>query len=191
MREPSRDEDAVAWTHGQLVECVEHARALLAIDPAREDVQIDVVLEAEPHRRALAARLDDQPRLGLAVHAAEAAPGECLVRMEVHRQPLAGVEQLHEQSGIGAVLRCVCRTEIRDWIGRDRVPEQSPVRKRAQAGSVCSEHRCRRPDPVLRGVVVGRGDAAEARDRLPAAVELVDLVRRERVRHRAKFGGNT
>jgi len=122
VRQPSRDEDAVAGTDGQLVECVEHARALLAIDPAREDVELNVLAEAEPHRRALTARLDDQPRLGLAVREAEATPSESLVRMEMHRQPLAGVEQLHEQSGIGAVPRPVCRTEVPDWIGSDRVP---------------------------------------------------------------------
>ena len=179
VRESSRDEEAVAWTDGQLVECVEQGRAILTIDPARENVEIDVFAKAEPRRWALVARLDDQPGLRLAVSEAEVASGECLVRMEVNRQPLAGVEQLHEQRAIGAVLRRVRRTEVRDRIGRDRVSEQPPVRERAQAGSVRSEHRRGRPDPVFRGVVVGRPDAAEARDRFTAAVEVVKLVRRE------------
>jgi UTP:GlnB (protein PII) uridylyltransferase len=131
MRESRRDEEAVAWTDGQFVECREHGRAILTIDPTRENLEIDVFAKTEPRRWALATRLEDQPGLRLAVSEVEVASGECVVRMEVDGQPLAGVEQLHKQGALAAVLRRVRWAEVRDRIRRDRVPEQPPIRERA------------------------------------------------------------
>ncbi len=62
---------------------------------------LDRLAEADVHGRA-GLRLEDQPGLGLAPRRAEPGARELPARVQVHGQALAGVQQLDEQSGVGA-----------------------------------------------------------------------------------------
>ena len=71
---------------------------------------------------------DDDPGLGLAVRQAEPLAREGIVRMHVHGQPLAGVEQLDEQLRVGASPGGVIGPEeALTGSAADGVAQQAPV----------------------------------------------------------------
>ena len=123
--------------------------------------------------------LEDDPRLGLAEAQAEVLAGERAAGVEVDRQALAGVEQLDQQRGVGAVALDVVGAEEALGVGRDRVAQQAAVLEPAQPLGVGAERRRGRADPVLRPAVLALGDAAQRVDARAAAVEAVELVGRE------------
>ena len=121
--------------------------------------------------------LDDQPRLGLAVRAAERLAGERAAGVEVDRQALAGVEQLDEQArGRGRSARVA---EPRSpGIGGDRVAHQRPVLEAAEAALGRRTSCSRRPaTPRACGRTPARARAG--RDPRAAGVEVVQHVGRQ------------
>jgi hypothetical protein len=121
------------------------------------------------HRRP-GIRFYDDPGLRLAVRARQVLGGEAPVRVDVDGQPLPGIEQLHEQTGIGAVPGDVLRTQPRRRVAGHRVGQQAaigqpghPVGFRAEPGG----YRC---DPVL-GPVFMPGGPAQPVDPAGTAIE--------------------
>ena len=143
VRDAGGDKDAVARFDLELVQRLEHALALLALDPVGQLGRVDVLGEAEAHGRPSSARLDDQPRLRLPVGESEVPMCERPIGVGVHRKPLAGVQQLHEQRRFRAVPGSVRWAEEIVGIGEDRVADETPVGQRAQAASVLAEERRR------------------------------------------------
>ena len=180
MRHAGGHEDDVARRDAELIQRSEQGLDVLAFDPSGKPVTGELLAEAEPDARPLAPSLDDRPRFGLAVGRAETLCRERAVRMAVDGQPLSGVEQLHEQPGFGPP-----RAEEPRRVGGDRVADQDAVLEPRESDIAVTEDGVRRADPVLRRVLVARRRAAEARDRVAAAIEAVQLVRRQPQRFHA------
>ena len=107
------------------------------------------------------------------------------VGMDVDGQPLAGVEQLDEQRGIGAALGGMVGAEEASRVGGDRVAQQLAAGQAAQAELVLAEHRRRGADPVLGHALARRLGASQRRDGRPAAIEARYAVRRQHDRPHA------
>ena len=99
VREPRGDQHGVARVEVEHVHRAEHRVGVLRPDPAGELVDADVPREPEVHPGGL----EHHPRLGLAVREAQVLGRERDVGVGVHGQALAGVEQLDQQRGVGAV----------------------------------------------------------------------------------------
>src|SRR3979411_2067008 len=99
MRRSGWYKHRVAGRHRKLVQRSEHRLYVLLLNPRAEHRQIDLLPESDVHARTRV-YVDDPPCVGLAVRGSGVPPGEFAARMEVHRKPLARVEQLHEQARI-------------------------------------------------------------------------------------------
>ena len=97
-RMPSPALTGISWR------ACEHHVGVLLVDPGAGGLQVQRLLEADVDGGA-GLGLDDQPRLGLAVAEAEVLLGERAARVVVDGQALAGVEELDQQGGVGAVVR--------------------------------------------------------------------------------------
>lgn len=102
---------------------------------------------------------------------------ELLVGMDVHHEPLAGVEQLDQHAEVGAVPGHVLDTQPVHGVGLDRVPQDAPVRQPGQALVGLAEAGGGRADPVLGHVRRPRRQAAQRLDAPSALVEVRELVR--------------
>ena len=87
---------AVPGPHLDPVHPRQHPLAVLGVDAAYQLVGSTSSVQPEVDRRARA-DAEDVPRLGLAVGAGQVAGREGPVRVDVHREPLPGVEQLEQQ----------------------------------------------------------------------------------------------
>jgi putative acetyltransferase len=128
--------------------------------------------------------LEDVPGLGLAVRGTEVPGGERVVGVRVHRQPLPGVEELHEQPGVGTPARHVLRTQPGHRLGRHGVAQQATIRQPGEAELALAEDRRGRRDPVLGFALASRGLAAQRRDASAAAVEALGWSVRGKPDHR-------
>jgi hypothetical protein len=143
--------------------------------------------EPEAHHRTRIG-LDDHPCLGLAVREPEVLAGERTRRVHVHRQPLAGVEQLDEDLHVvAAVAPDVVATEPGDRVGDDALTQQRAVREPGQPLRRLAETRRRAGEPLL-GPHRATGAAAQRADPVAAAVEVVELVGRQQERCGAHAG---
>ena len=107
--------------------------------------------------------------------------GELAAGVNVHRQPLAGVEQLDEQSRIGTELGEMLRSEKSRGLGTHEIAQQSAVRQAAHSLVLAVERRAGGADPVLRRVIVTRLEPAECGDRRTTAIEAMQLISLERI----------
>ncbi len=137
-----------------------------------------VLAPADGHLRAVARREDD-PGLGLAEVQSEVLVRERVVGMVVHRQALAGVQQLDQQRGARAEARGVLGPEPSLGIGGERVADEAAVGHAAEPALALAEERGRRADPLLGRVVAADVDPAQLGDRRAAAVEVADRVGRQ------------
>ena len=137
----------------------EHRVRVLRPHPAGQLVDADVPREPQVH----AGGLEHHPGLGLAVREPEVLGGERDVRVGVHRQALAGVEQLDQQRRVGAERGDVLGTEPGDRVRVDGVARAAGRRGARSGRRARPEDRGRRSHPVL-GLVAGRRPgAAESR----------------------------
>ena len=113
----------------------------------------DVVAEPDVHRGAGVRGADDDPGLGLPERGAEVLGREGAVRVDVDRQPLAGVEQLHEQRRVGAEA---ARRARRRATARGRRGSRRAAASRPGAGSARGRPR-RTPTPSSRPIPPARG----------------------------------
>jgi hypothetical protein len=122
------------------VERGEHGVGVLLVDPLPGGLEVERLLEADVDGRA-GLGLEDEPRLGLAVAEAEVLAGEGAARVVVDGEALAGVEELDQQGGVGAVPGDVLGAEERLGVGVDRVledgaePTQSSGRPSSPSGT--------------------------------------------------------
>src|ERR1700751_3005409 len=98
--------------------------------------------------------------------------GEVAVRMEVHDQALARVEDLDEQRGVGTVPGDVVRPEEGRRCEGDRVTERLAALQPVQPDTGPRENRRGGTDPVLGRARVRLRWAAKPWDARPAAIEL-------------------
>lgn len=82
-----------------------------------------------PEAEAYLPAVQDAPRLGLAVLLVEVGGCEFPRWVAVHREPLAGVQQLNQQHGIRAVAGDVTGAEPVHRIRRHGVAERPAVRQ--------------------------------------------------------------
>ena len=101
---------------------------VLAGDPRRE--LLLGYIAPKPHMHLTIRKYE--PRLGLAMGAAEMAVGESRIRMCVHGEPLAGIQQFDQQSGVGAKAVDVGASQPGDGVSTDCLNEGSAVGKRRQ-----------------------------------------------------------
>ncbi len=106
----------------------------------------------------------------------EMASGEGPVRMDVHRQPLTGVEQLHQQGRVGTEVLDMVWPEPRLCVCLDNVAEKLPIGHRSQAVIAATEPWGRRRNPVLGAELVAARHIPQLRDRLATFVKLTGLV---------------
>ena len=95
-----RHQDPVAAVHLDAVHPLEHPVAVLGVPARGQLVGVDVLASSPGSTAASRVGVEHEPGLGLAVRAAQVAAGELAVRVHVHRQPLAGVEQLDQHPGV-------------------------------------------------------------------------------------------
>jgi hypothetical protein len=99
-------------------------------------------------------------------------------RVEVHRQALAGIEQLGQQARVGAETGDVLGAQPRLRIGSDRVADERAVVEPGEAAAVAGrERRVDRPQPFLGHVVVGDVEPAQRRDLGAPGIEVMQRVR--------------
>jgi hypothetical protein len=104
---------------------------------------------------------------------------ERVVGVEVHRQALAGIEELDEYVHVDAVARDVRLTEEGLRLGADRGVELPPVGQGRYSHTRLTERRRHRRDPLLGRIFVGATGVAQVRDARPASIETMQLVRRK------------
>src|SRR5690606_9989471 len=172
VRQPGGQVDGVTLAHGDLVHRTEDRVDVLAVDPRPQLLARHVARERDV-RLGVGER---DPALGLAVADAQVRLRERHVRVDVHRQALARVEQLDEDD-VGPVPVHVRLAEPRGRVRLDLVAEQAAVGQPRQPDVGRAEDGRRRPDPVLRrvqdGVVGPRFETPEGSDPLTAGVEAV------------------
>ena len=105
-------------------------------------------------------RVDDVPRLGLAVREAEVATGELPIGMQVDRKALAQIEELHQHLDIGAVSGDVRRAQPRRGVRDDGIAQVAVAREHTQALGLLAEARGRRANPLL-GTLGTSGSTAQ------------------------------
>lgn len=171
--------DGVASLEFDLVEQGEQGVGVLRVNECAQVGGVDIFAQTDVNGPGA----EQVPRLRLAVCGAEVRRRECAIRMGVHRQPLARVEQLHEQLRIRSPAGHVFGAEPPERIRGDGVAKQDAVR-----GAVLSvvrgaggekrhsdwrqpAHTGGRPDPVLWSVRGGGCYPAEGRDALATRVK--------------------
>ena len=184
VRRPRRDVEGVACRHSHPVERREQLGRALPVDPRRERVRVHRLLEAHVHGRLGRVGSEDDPAFGLAEARAQVLARERARRVRMHHQPLAGVEQLHEEPGLRAERRDVGSAEVQLRLRIDRVTQEPAVRKSAEADLRLSSGGGHRADPVLAHVVSDVADATKGCDRGTAENGPWNDVRREALRVR-------
>ena len=187
MRRSGRHQDRITGLHRDAIHRAENLRAVLVHEPRTQLGGLDLAVEAEIDVRVRIRRPDDDPGLGLPERRSEVDAGKRAIGMAVHRQALAGVEQLHQERGVGTEAGDVRGAEELFRVGRDSVAEQLAVRQSGGAVQAAELRQCGR-DPVLgcagrvcrerraRLRVRSRWLAAEGLDLRPAQIELLRLV---------------
>jgi hypothetical protein len=120
-------------------------------------------------------RIDDVPRLGLAVGQAEMTASELAIGVQMHGKALAKVEELHEHLDVGAIAGHVCGPEPGSGVGDHGIAQVGPVREQAEPLGRLTEPCRGRSDPLLRPLGSAR-TAAQGADPVATAVEVVELV---------------
>ena len=170
VRRAGGDEHRVAGRHRQLVHRGQHLLARLRVASTRGPWRARSSCLKPTRTAGAGLGLEDDPRLGLAVVEAQLALGERAAGVEVHRQALAGVEQLGQQRRVGAVAGDVLGPEPPLRVGGDRVPHQRAVRgRREPAAVVGAERRVDGADPLLGHVVAVEVMPRNAAIRAPPA----------------------
>lgn len=172
---PGRHQHAVAVGDRHPVQRAEQRGHVLGGDPAGQHAGRDLVAEAEVDTGVGGAGAEHDPGFRLTVRAAQVGPAVGLVRVGVHGQPLARVEQLDQQAGIGAVRRRVPGAEEPLRLLRDGVGQRAAVGQLAQSRLLLAERGRGQRDPVLRAVSRGT-ESAESRDLRATLVEPLQLV---------------
>jgi hypothetical protein len=131
MQLSGRHPHHVARVHVHAVQQRQHLVGLLTRHHPCQAVGVDVVAQPEVHRRR-----EDVPGLGLAVRAAEMSGREGIVGVGVHREALAGIEELHEQTRIGAPPLRVRTAQPVHGVGRDGVAQQDAGTARPSGSTV-------------------------------------------------------
>ena len=172
---PGRHQHAVPGADRYPVQRADQRGHVLAGHPASQYASRDVVAEAQVDTGVFGAGGEHDPGFRLAVRAAQVGPAVGLVGVAVHGQPLAGVEQLDQQAGIGAVGRDVLGAEKPFGRLRDGIGQHPPVRQRAEPGPLLAERGRHRRDPVFRAVS-RRTEPTETRDLRATLVEPLQLI---------------
>ena len=150
-------------------------------DPSAIPVAFHRLAQADPDLRVVAACVQDDPRLGLPERRREGITREGATGVDVHRQPLGGVEQLREHAGRGAETGDVRVAEPPDRIGLHRIAEDAaPGEAREPLGGIvpprvsCSGHGA---EPVLRAEAVLLRRTPQSSQEGSAPVEAMDAGR--------------
>ena len=125
----------------------QHRLSILRLHQFREPVSADLLAPPDPHRGVVVG-FQDVPRLGLAVGAAEVLRGVFPGGMHVHGQPLAGIQELHEHTGVARFS--VIAAEPTAGVGANRITQQRAVGQPGGPEIRLTEAGDRRSHPLLR-----------------------------------------
>ena len=181
-------EHAVARPHADLVEVFQHPVRILGVDLLGEHGRVNVLAEPHPHGRVVAVGRKHMPGLGLAVARVEVPTRERPGGMDVHRQPLARIEQLDEQSDVGGPGGRRSGARPPDRVGRDEIGEERAVGQAAAADLRLVGPMHGGGKPLLGPPRRRQRHPAEGGEPLAAQVEVVDDVGRQHDRaHQASL----
>ena len=114
----------VTASHRHPVHQRQHRLGILRLYQLREPALADLLAPPDPHRRVFVG-LQDVPRLRLAVSAAEVLRGVLPGGMHVHGQTLAGIQELHQHTGVTRFS--VVAAEPAAGVGANRVTQLRAV----------------------------------------------------------------
>ena len=147
MRGSAWHQNAVTRSHRHPVHERQHRLSILRLHQLREPVSADLLAPPDPHRGVVVG-FQDVPRLGLAVGAAEVLRGVLPGGMHVHGQALAGIQELHEHTGVARFS--VIAAEPAAGVGANRVTQQRAVGQPGGPEVRLTEAGDRRAHPLLR-----------------------------------------